>query len=346
MAELKRGEDSLIGGLSPQEIEYLAEEGVSIESDDESTGEASEQELSEAEEEAKENHEQETNRQQNQDTETTEEDQEIEQLRDMAGGEWEGEITIPEGWRTGEKFDDHHWNSAVRKGKSLSRILRSKLQSERKSSRQYGLREGTLETAEISDVVAGNQNIRSRKIKPEDKDYSVQIILDRSGSMRKPMEDYRPSYDRIRSAQVATVQMAIGLYETGVDVSVMSLYDKRPHLEVPFGADPQNFKNRLVSGMYEGGTPLLEMLKLAETNISEGEGTEEFIIVICDGDPHNKREYKQYLEKMNTTVFGIYLNEDESRHGRHDQYFDVCRSATPENVDEVTRGLCQGLIGY
>ena len=308
--------------------------------------------IEELEQEAEDEYEEEANRQQAEMSEQEDSENPLKrQLEDLTIDSNMGKkIQIPEDWDEHEDCSQDRMN-AERKSNTLARIFRSKLQNERKSSRRVGLTEGQIESTEIAQVATGSNKFRSREVEPEDKSYSVQIVLDRSGSMAKP--DYWDddklktveTYDRMKGAQQATAQIAFGLHDVGVDVSVMSFYQTDPTLEIPFGSNPRDYSDRLFSQKCSGLTPIHKCVEMADNQIEEGEFDEHFMLVICDGEPDNRSEYEKQIEQIDYPVYGVYINENESNHGGHDDLFDRIRYATPENVDKKCKELCHGIIG-
>jgi Mg-chelatase subunit ChlD len=235
---------------------------------------------------------------------------------------------------------------AKQKGHSLEQILRSQLQEERSSTDRYGVREGRLNTSALARATTGDDRVFVDQNEPEEKDYSVQLILDRSGSMDN-------QNGRMKAAERATLQLAYGLDGVGVDVSVMSFRDmtggySSAHtcLELPFGADINEWVDELLCGdSSAGSTPLSDMIELAAEQVKHGEFDNHFVMVITDGHPGSEHRYKKALEKIDVPVYGVYVDNVESNHGNHSDYFDAVRYATIHDVDDKVRSLCLSLIG-
>lgn len=257
-------------------------------------------------------------------------------------------LTIPTDWEKGDESDSY-LNMVKTEAESLKRILQAKLQNERNSSRRYGTRTGSLESSQLAYTETGRRDIRSDEVEPEDKSYSVLILLDRTGSMDKPKDDDGDyTKKRIKEAQRATGQMAFGLHNVGVDVSIMSLYDNKPTLEVPFGDDPRDHTEKIFSNETDGRTQIHKTLNKANIEIENGEFDEHFILVITDGQPDNESKYKEELDEIRSKgvpVYGVYINENKLMHGNHDEYFDAVRYAIPEETHKKCRELCHAFIG-
>lgn len=308
------------------------EDGAAVDGD--------EVELDELEEDIEDDHQTEVERQK-EEKENQEESPMIEQLEDMAqSAELTGTISIPE-WDMSSKCEEDA-RTARQRGESLERILRSQLQRERNTARKEGLREGRLNTSDLAAATTGSQHVFEREERPEDKDYSVQIVLDRSGSMGG---DATANEDRLHGAQKAAAQLAYGLYGVGVDVSVMSMYETKPFIEVPFNSDPHQYEDELFSFKSYGSTPLDETVELARDYIENGAYDNQFVIVICDGEPDNRSNYKKVIKEMDSNIYGVYINENaDDMVGQHKDLFDVLRYATPDEVDQVVMSLCKRFV--
>ncbi|MFD1586451.1 VWA domain-containing protein [Halorientalis brevis] len=248
----------------------------------------------------------------------------------------DGGITIPTDWsRTGITINEI--NECERQAKTIARILRATLQQERTSSRRYGTERGRLESSQLPYAVTGRRNVRSEMRDGEDNEYSVQFVLDRSVSMRGAA---------IKHAQRAVYQLGRGLYSVGADVSVLSVYENVPHLEVPFGADPADHRNRLFSAKTRGGTPLSHSLAFARAELLDGSFDNHLILVVTDGYPDHEAAYRQYVSSLSVPVYGVYIDESTDRHGDHDRYFDSVRYATPETIDDRCRELCYDFVTH
>lgn len=309
------------------------------------------EDIDDLETEAQEDHEREANRQESQEKtgdKNEGDDPMTETLKRLATGNNLGEkVELPD-WEMDES-NRPDLNAARRRASSLAEIFRAKLQHERQSGRRFGMREGKLESSDIARVATGNKQFRSREVEPEDKSYSVQIVLDRSGSMENPKEmqgdSLEPTDGRLKGAQRAAGQLLLGLNEVGIDASLMSMKSSDPHIEVPFGADPEDHLDSVFSGELDGLTPLSDMISLAREQVDEGEWDEQFILVVTDGEPDNESQYFNELEECDIPVYGVYVDEREHKHGGHDKYFDRVRYATPDGVDKMCRDLCHSIIG-
>lgn len=249
----------------------------------------------------------------------------------LAGG-----ITVPTDWsRTDITINEI--NECERQAQSIARILRATLQQERTSSRRYGTERGRLESSQLPYAVTGRRNVRSEMQAGEDREYSVQFVLDRSLSMHG---------SAIKHAQRAVYQLGLGLHAVGADVSVLSVYDNVPHLEVPFGSDPAEYRNRIFSAKTKGGTPLSHSLAFAESELLTGAFDHHLILVVTDGYPDHEEAYREYVATLDVPVYGVYIDEATDRHGDHDQYFDSVRYATPETVDDRCRELCYDFVTH
>lgn len=316
--------------------------------DEPSLGGADDSELEEIEAEVSDDRGEEVGQQRDMDEleEDSMDDEEIvEQFENSAAdGDLNTEIYVPD-----EKMPRSRRSvlkEAQQKGHSLEQILRSQLQEERSSTDRYGVREGRLNTSALARATTGDDRVFVDRNEPEDKEYSVQFILDRSGSMTN--QD-----GRMKAAERALLQLLYGMDGVGVDVSVLSFRDMSGGYsnadtvcELPFGAEIDDWADELLCGdASAGSTPLGQMMELAAEQVEHGEWDNHFVVVITDGHPGNTNRYEKALEKIDVPVYGVYLDNDEENHGNHSDYFDAVRYATISDVDDKVRSLCRSLIG-
>lgn len=234
-------------------------------------------------------------------------------------------------------WDRDRWERATRVGQTLASDLRAQLQEHRTSEIQPGHRSGRIDSQRLYGAETGTSRIFQQVDESDEKDYSCQIVLDRSGSMNG---------DRIEAAEEATGQLFYALEAVGVDVSVLSMYANRPWLEVPFGADPAAYASALMTNRSSGATPLSVLLELARERIHTGDGEHPLVIVITDGVPDNEQAYRDALAACNFDVYGVYIDEsagvEESRD--HIQDFDRLVYSAPGDVAQRLRTLVNEIV--
>lgn len=226
--------------------------------------------------------------------------------------------------------DTDRWRDAVARSKALEADLRSQLRRERRPRERPGRRAGRVDTRRLVEATQGTQRVFTRKEAGTQKDYSCLLVLDRSGSM-----DGQP----IRKAEFATAQLAQALFAVGVDVSVLSAWRTQPCLELPFGANPEEYVGRLMTARASGSTPLSDTLVLARNLLSHGRGSIPFLIVITDGDPDDRGAYQEQLSRCSVPVFGVYIGTNQDA-----DYFDRIVYADTDSLDRTIDRLIRRLF--
>ncbi len=230
-----------------------------------------------------------------------------------------------------EGGDTDRWTTVKQSAKQLLTDLNAQLRQERRPRQHSGARRGTVDSRNLVAAVRGSERVFTRTRPGREKDYSCQVILDRSISMS----------DRITAAEGATAKLAYALYALGVDVSVLSLYDHRVGLELPFDVDPETQIDRLVTGRTSGSTPLSDALAVARRRVGRGDGAVSFVIVVTDGEANDVEQYKAQLDRCGCPVFGVYVGDGPDD---HEQYFDRVVYAAPAELDVVLGHLARRLF--
>lgn len=238
-----------------------------------------------------------------------------------------GVVEVDEG-----TVDRTRWEAARRAAAKLSSDFAGQLRRERRTDRTGGFRSGRLDPHRVVSVVQGRNRVFTRRDDGGDKDYSCLIVLDRSGSMGgKPIE----------AAENATAQLVHAFSEVGVDVSVISVWDDCPWLEVPFGGDVRDYGDHVLTGRACGGTPLSDALTLARDRVRTGDGYEPLVIVVTDGVPNDESRYEAELAKCNFGVFGVYVGAEQ---GVHADLFDRVVYAGLDDVAWSLRTLARTFL--
>lgn len=230
--------------------------------------------------------------------------------------------------------DRERWRTARRAGQRLARDLESRLRRRRRSRRRSGYRAGRIDSDRVVDVHLGDDRAFQRREPGDRRDYVCLIVLDRSGSMCE---------EEIAAAESATAQLAVAFDEVGVDVSVLSVYEDCPWLELPFGGAPIEHVDHLLRGDTGGGTPLSGGIEVARERVEGGDGHRPFVVVVTDGQPDDEAAYERTLAACNFHVYGVYLTDDGTLDG-HESFFDRVTAATPETVDRTLRTLARALF--
>ena len=228
--------------------------------------------------------------------------------------------------------DTGRWAAAIDRSHKLEADLATQLRRERRPRDTGGHRAGRLDGRRLVAANRGTQRVFTRRESGTVKDYSCFVVLDRSGSM-----DGNP----VQTAEMATAQLAHALFEVGVDVSVLSVWEGYPCLELPFGARPADHVDRLMTERADWGTPLSKAIEVSRERIDRGQGSHPFIVVITDGEPNDPDRYQSQLEKCTFPVFGIYIG---AQPGSHTDFFDQIIHTDADAMERTLQRLIRTLF--
>ncbi|MFB6085272.1 MAG: hypothetical protein ABEJ84_00470 [Halodesulfurarchaeum sp.] len=224
-------------------------------------------------------------------------------------GEWASdglrslELVIPtESWEADETVLERV-RSAYRR---LARIFRNRLQHERRTAIRRGTRRGRLDPQRLyrTGVEPMPDDLRRHREEPDEKDYHVAFVLDRSASMGR----------KIRQAELALGLLIYALEDVGVETSVFELYDSTVRIAKPFGVPADRNRDRLFHGRTGGATPLTTVLHIVRERLNR-EATREtrrVMFVLTDDRPANPRSFAQTIEATTFPVVGVNLAEAPS----------------------------------
>lgn len=256
--------------------------------------------------------------------------------------EWRGlNLNIPDH----TEYDNDRYRSANQRANRLAKILRNRLQHERRNRTVRNKRRGKLSTGGGSMMRVQRNDFRVFETTEEgkEKDYHAMFVLDRSGSM---------SGQPVRDGEEALGSMALALQKVNrngkLDVSVMDLHHSQARLTLPFGVDADTMRGNLFNGSTSGGTPLSKVMYLARQRVLE-EDSHPFMVVVTDGRPSNRDKFREEVKKANFPVLGIYITSKGSRrsgnHSADEAAFDKMVYVTDtDEIDDALLNLCQQVM--
>ena len=228
--------------------------------------------------------------------------------------------------------DQDRWEDAIARSRQLQQDLSTQLRRERRPRDTTGHRVGRLDGRRLVSATRGSQRAFTRRESGTQKDYSCLVVLDRSGSM---------DGDLISTAETATAQLTHALFEVGVDVSVLSVWEGHPCLELPFGGRPADHVDRLLTERANWGTPLSSTIAIGRERLSRGRGNQPFVVVVTDGKPDDPDRYQSELAACTFPVFGVYIG---SQPGDHTEYFDRIVHAEADTLERTMQRLVRTLF--
>lgn len=249
--------------------------------------------------------------------------EELENIINSLGGEGVEEIYVAE---DGD-VDHERMNKAKNNSQKAKRLFARRLRQVNKDKTIKNKYRGEFDSGNMINAARGSTRCFKQKREGTEKNYSCMIVLDRSGSMSGSVEN----------VELVAGSIAWGLQDIGVDTCILDTENSQTTLSKPFGADVENFKEKLFAGRYGGGTPITGTLKFARRRMERGEGKFPFMIVITDGGAHNKSAFKEQVRKANFPVLGFYLSN--SREGVKDQLSLYNRAVVAKNSDELNQKM-------
>jgi Mg-chelatase subunit ChlD len=235
--------------------------------------------------------------------------------------------------QTGEEANRETWKRIESEARRLKPPLRNSLQQTQKTNEQRGTRVGRFDSKLGYRLATNNLNINKRVSRGELKQYTVVIVLDRSGSMQGQITD----------AEAAAGGFAKALEEIGVSVAVIDLYRDTARMVKPFGSSTEQAKGGLASGDVGGTTPLTDALVLSRERVRQGEHY-PFMIVISDGLPNEKQTYLNELSKTSFPVVGVNITRSTTVDEGFRDCYDVCEKTRPENLTQTLSTVAQRVI--
>ncbi len=188
----------------------------------------------------------------------------------------------------------------------LARIFRNRLQHERRTAIRRGTRRGRLDPKRLyrTGIEPMPKNLKRRREEPEEKDYHIAFVLDRSASMGR----------KIRQAELALGLLIYALWDVSVETMVLELYESTVRLAKPFGVTPDSQRDRLFHGRAGGGTPLTAVLHIVRQRLQREapRGTRTAMFIVTDDAPANPREFAATIEATTFPVLGVNLAEQPS----------------------------------
>lgn len=241
------------------------------------------------------------------------------------------EIEMPtEDWTHNQSVID----KAAARSESTAQILRNRLQQERESSVQRGLRRGrfTGRGGAINRAQRGVRGVKEQQSEPDEKDYWFAFVLDRSGSMRSC----------ITEAELQMIQLAFALETVGVKVMIVEMLNTRARLAKPFGSSVRSQKRRLAHGKCGGSTPLAPAVDLVRQRLLQADG-HTALVVVTDGLPDSSEAFEDVIESCSMPTLGVNLTDEQEPAGM-DQY-DRATAANPsEDLGQVLDNLVQEVM--
>ncbi|MDS0283840.1 VWA domain-containing protein [Haloarcula onubensis] len=189
--------------------------------------------------------------------------------------------------------------SAERVGDTLDMYLRL----DRRKSVRRGLTAGAYDTRAGHRLAIGDPRVCKSRTLGNEKQYSLVLILDRSGSMR------RGTPAKIDVATKAVARFAVAAEGLGINVAIVDFIDNEARLAKPFSVDSRHVQATLLDTSCGGGTPLADAISLGN-QLVETQRDEPLIITMTDGLPSDSDDVKVQIRDSIAPVCSLTLATD------------------------------------
>lgn len=211
--------------------------------------------------------------------------------------------------------DPARWNTVQQDSQQLANVLNAALPDTDDAGYRHGTRSGKLSKRRLTGVPVGQTSVFRRRRQPEQKDYDIILILDRSGSMvyttrvreRLGIADDVPQPVELAEETVAAFALALEHPLIDANVAIVDFYDRTPRLIKPFTMPTGVVQDSLMSSKAANGTPLTDVTDLATGWLTE-RGNDAIIITVTDGQAADVDAFQAAVGDTTIPVAGLTLS--------------------------------------
>lgn len=211
--------------------------------------------------------------------------------------------------------DPARWNTVQQDSQQLANVLNAALPDTDDAGYRHGTRSGKLSKRRLTGVPVGQTSVFRRRRQPEQKDYDIILILDRSSSMvyttrvreRLGIDDDVPQPVELAEETVAAFALALEHPLIDANVAIVDFYDRTPRLIKPFATPTGVVQDSLMSSKAENGTPLTDVTDLATGWLTE-RGNDAIIITVTDGKAADVDAFQAAVGDTTIPVAGLTLS--------------------------------------
>lgn len=229
-----------------------------------------------------------------------------------------------------------HWPKAENRAKRYKSHLKQALQRERESKIKPDQRAGRPDAQNLWKLGYGEGRVFEEEREPDEKDYSVVILLDRSGSMGG---DVNADWI-VDEAEITASALAMALEGIGAEVAVLSV-SGGVSLEKTFEQSTEARKDVMLRNHSKGGTPLGSALELAKDQLEGREG-KSLVFSITDGEPTDG--YNRVLKEVTFPVVGVYFKKKKPDISDVREYYHRIKASDKENLSGTVEGLIKRMV--
>ncbi|MBX0324740.1 VWA domain-containing protein [Halomicroarcula sp. F13] len=197
----------------------------------------------------------------------------------------------------------NEWADVEKGAERVGDTLDMYLRLDRRKSVRRGLTAGAYDTRAGHRLAIGDPRVCKSRTLGNEKQYSLVLILDRSGSMR------RGTPAKIDVATKAVARFAVATEGLGINVAIVDFIDNEARLAKPFSVDSRHLQATLLDTSCGGGTPLADAISLGN-QLVETQRDEPLIITMTDGLPSDSDDVKVQIRDSIAPVCSLTLATD------------------------------------
>ncbi|MFC7251841.1 VWA domain-containing protein [Halomicroarcula sp. GCM10025324] len=197
----------------------------------------------------------------------------------------------------------NEWADVEKGAERVGDTLDMYLRLDRRKSVRRGLTAGAYDTRAGHRLAIGDPRVCKSRTLGNEKQYSLVLILDRSGSMR------RGTPAKIDVATKAVARFAVAAEGLGINVAIVDFIDNEARLAKPFSVDSRHLQATLLDTSCGGGTPLADAISLGNQLVKR-QRDEPLIITMTDGLPSDSDDVKVQIRDSIAPVCSLTLATD------------------------------------
>ena len=200
-------------------------------------------------------------------------------------------------------IQDSEWANVENGAERIGDTLEMYLRLDRRKRIRRGLTSGTYDTRAGHRLAIGDPRVCKSRTLGNEKQYSLVLVLDRSGSMR------RGTPAKIDVATKAIARFAVAAEALGINVAIVDFIHNEARLAKPFSIDSRHVQGTLLDTSCGGGTPLADAISLGN-QLLETQRDEPLLITITDGLPSDTDDVRVQIRNSIAPVCSLTVATD------------------------------------
>jgi len=202
------------------------------------------------------------------------------------------------------------WDTIKSESKRVSQRLAKQLEQSRQSNTRNELTAGTqVDPNTAYRLNQGDTRTFKRQQEGDEKEYTMVIVLDRSGSMSRSA---RGSCKKIETAVQAVTRFAAACESLNINIAVIDFYDDQCRYVKTPSVQTEKCLSRLLSTKAKGGTPLADAIEIAGKIANETQ-EKSLIIPITDDLAPDVKKVSKKVNSIHTPVCTLTIATDHTK---------------------------------